>query len=62
MAQDDNDQTQRGGEYASDTAEQGQGGALDVQSTLDYALELVQDQARNHPVRTPVTPQRPPGT
>jgi hypothetical protein len=46
MAQEDNEQTQGGGETAE------QGGALDVQFTLDYALELVQDQARNHPMRT----------
>jgi hypothetical protein len=48
MAQDDNEQTQAG----SENAEMGQGGALDVQGTLDYALEMVQDQAKNHPMRT----------
>jgi hypothetical protein len=48
MAQDDNDQAQGGGE----NAEQGGQGALDVQSTVDYALELIQDQARTHPMRT----------
>ena len=49
MAQDDDDQTQAGSENA-DMGEQS--GALDVQSTLDYALEMVQDQARTHPLRT----------
>jgi len=28
------------------------GGALDVQSIADYAMELVQDQCKNHPFRT----------
>jgi hypothetical protein len=48
MAQDDNEQAQGGGE----NAEQGEGGALDVQSTVDYALEMIQDQVKAHPVRT----------
>jgi len=56
MAQDDDDQTQAGSENAqsgSENAQMGeQSGALDVQSTLDYALEMVQDQARTHPFRT----------
>lgn len=28
------------------------GGALDVQSIADYAMEMVQDQCKNHPFRT----------
>ena len=52
MAQDDDDQGLGGGETADQGGMGGQGGALDVQSTLDYAMEMVQEQVRTHPLRT----------
>ncbi|HET6584647.1 MAG TPA: hypothetical protein VFG69_14410 [Nannocystaceae bacterium] len=46
MAQDDNEQN--GSE--ADDGETGR--QLDVQSIADYALEMVQEQAKSHPFRT----------
>lgn len=47
MAQDENEQTE-----ASDDASGPGNAQLDVQSIADYAMEMVQAQAKSHPFRT----------
>ena len=47
MADDQNDQNEAAGNSSESGSTQ-----LDIQSIADYALEMVQDQARSHPFRT----------